>query len=354
MRVFAALALAMVKGFFRDRLSLFFSIVFPLFFIIVFGAVFTGGGAARVTVLEVGNVAVVDALPASARTGLDEAVEIRGAASIDDALTAVRRGDAGAAMEQRGQELVLYFSSADPVTAATVQGIFAGFVDQVNIVTSGIPPTYTLTSRQVEDDALQPIQFVAPGMIAYGVAVGATFGAAMMLITWREKRVLRRLRLAPIRTSTVVAARVVVSLTVALVQLAIYVGVSVLPFLGLRLSGAWYMAVPLVLAGTLAFLSIGLLVGAVAKTSEGGAGLVNLITLPMAFLSGAFLPIDTAPGWLTVLSKALPMGYLVEGMKDVMVRGEGPTAALLPIAILLGFAAVLTALATRVFRWDAA
>jgi ABC-2 type transport system permease protein len=48
------------------------------------------------------------------------------------------------------------------------------------------------------------------------------------------------------------------------------------------------------------------------------------------------------------------MGYLVEGMKDVMVRGEGPAAALLPMAILLAFAAVVTFIATRVFRWDTA
>ena len=54
------------------------------------------------------------------------------------------------------------------------------------------------------------------------------------------------------------------------------------------------------------------------------------------------------------ISKFLPMGYLVEGMKDVMVRGEGPSAALLPMSILLAFAAVVTFIATRVFRWDTA
>jgi ABC-2 type transport system permease protein len=40
-------------------------------------------------------------------------------------------------------------------------------------------------------------------------------------------------------------------------------------------------------------------------------------------------------------------------MMDVMVRGEGPGAALVPLAILLGFAAVVTAIASRLFRWDA-
>ena len=113
-------------------------------------------------------------------------------------------------------------------------------------------------------------------------------------------------------------------------------------------------SVSLILAGTLAFLAIGLFVGAVAKTQEGGSGLANLITLPMAFLSGAFIPLEAAPQWLTTVSKFMPLGYLVEGMKDVMVRGEGPSAAFLPMVILLAFAAVVTFIATRVFRWDTA
>ena len=122
------------------------------------------------------------------------------------------------------------------------------------------------------------------------------------------------------------------SVAVAIGQLVLFVAISVLPFLGLQLNGAWYMALPLVIAGTLAFLSIGLLVGSIAKTAEGGSGLANLITLPMAFLSGAFIPLESAPQWLETASKFLPMGYLVEGMKDVMVRGEGPSAAFMPIA----------------------
>ena len=67
------------------------------------------------------------------------------------------------------------------------------------------------------------------------------FGAALTLITWREKKLLRRLRLAPVSTATVVGSRVAVSVAVALVQLVLFVGISVLPFLGLQLSapGTW-------------------------------------------------------------------------------------------------------------------
>jgi ABC-2 type transport system permease protein len=344
----------MFKGFVRDRMSLFFTIFFPLFFIIIFGTVFAGAGQSKQKVIEVGQVALIDSLPAEARAGFDQVIELQSSDDLDAALESVRKGDVAAAVEQHGNELLLHFSAADQVQSATVQGIFSAFVDQANIVATGVPPTYTLTTQQVENESLEAIQFVAPGMIGYGIAIGATFGAALTLITWREKKLLRRLRLAPVSTATVVTSRVVVSLGVALLQLVIFIGVSMLPFLGLKLSGAWYMAVPLTLAGTLAFLAIGLFVGAIAKTAEGGAGLANLITLPMAFLSGAFIPLENAPGWLGAIARVLPMGWLVQGLKDVMVRGLGPQAALVPIVILLAFAAVVTVIATRLFKWDTA
>jgi len=351
---FVSLSTAMFKGFYRDWLSVSFSVLFPLFFIVIFGTVFSGGSSSAPKVIEVGDVAVIDSLPEPARAALEQAVAITPGTDLAAALDEVRKGDAGAAIEQQGETLIVHYSSADQVTAASVQGIFNAFVNEANISASGVPPTYTLQTQQVEDESLKPIQFIAPGMIGYGIAIGAVFGAAMTLITWREKKLLRRLRLAPVSTATVVTSRVVVSVAVALAQLVLFVGISVLPFLGLQLSGAWYMAFPLVIAGTLAFLAIGLFVGSVAKTVEGGSGLANLITLPMAFLSGAFVPLESAPVWLATIGRFLPMTYLVEGMKDVMVRGEGPQAALLPIGILLLFAAVVTFIATRFFRWDAA
>ncbi len=354
MTAFSSLSRAMLKGFYRDRMSLFFAILFPLFFILIFGTVFSGSGTAKPKVVQIGSVPLIETLPAQARAGLDNAIALTTGSNLDDALEQVRKGDVGAVLQQQGDTLELNFSSADQVTAASVQGILSAFVDQANIAVSGAPPKYTLNTQQVEDQSLKAIQFVAPGMIGYGIAVGAVFGAALTLITWREKKLLRRLRLAPVSTATVVGSRVVVSVLVAIGQLVLFVAISSLPFLGLQLKGAWYMALPLVVAGTLAFLSIGLLVGAIAKTSEGGSGLANLITLPMAFLSGAFLPLESAPGWLVTVSRFLPMRYLVEGMKDVMVRGFGPSAALLPILILLAFAAVVTFVATRVFRWDTA
>lgn len=354
MRAFASLSRAMFKGFLRDRTTLFFTLFFPLFFIIIFGTIFGNSGTSRPDVELVGDVQLISGLPAEARAQLDQVLKISTGTDLPAALEQVRKGDLSAVVQQQGDRLVLHFSAADAVQSGTVVGVLNSFVDGANLAATGQPAKYTLDQQAVEDASLKAIQYVTPGMIGYGIAVGATFGAALTLITWRDKKLLRRLRLAPVPTSSVVGSRVVVSLAIAMVQLVVFIGVALLPFLGLKLTGSWWMAIPLTLIGTLSFLAIGLFVGAVAKTAEGGAALANLITLPMAFLSGAFIPLEQAPGWLQGVAKVLPMGWLVNGLKDVMVRGQGPGAALLPMLVLIGFTVVVGAIATRFFQWDKA
>jgi hypothetical protein len=99
-------------------------------------------------------------------------------------------------------------------------------------------------------------------------------------------------------------------------------------------------------------VSIGLLVGAVARTEEAATAMANLVVLPMAFLSGSFFAVSQMPRWLQTVSQAFPLRHLTEGMLDVLVRGRGPGALLVPTAVLAGFALLLTVVATRVFRWD--
>ena len=352
MRAFRAIAVAIVKGFVRDRMSVFFAVVFPLMFLVLFGGVFSDRSSPRIDLVQVGPVAVLDHLPGSARAAFRETFQVSRGTDLAAALQKVRKGDADVAVEMRGGTLVAHYTQTDQVRAAVTRGTLDAFVNGANQAATGQPPRYTLRAEPVEDRSLKTIQFVTPGLLGWAVAMSAAFGAAATLQGWRNSKLLRRLQLSPVPAGSVVAARVVVTIGIALVQTAIFVGLGMAAF-GLRLTGSWWMSLPLVVAGTLAFMSLGLLAGALAKTQEGAVNLANFLVLPMAFLSGSFFPLDGSPRWLQVVSLTLPLRHLNDGMLDVMVRGEGPGAAVQPIAILLGFAAVVTLVAVRLFRWDA-
>lgn len=214
-----------------------------------------------------------------------------------------------------------------------------------------------IASRTASDCARDPHAHHRgpPGVIGQGYrprSPGSVHWGALTRVSWRRKQLLRRLRLAPAPTWTVLGARVGVSLAVALVQAALFVGVALTPPFGLRLSDQWWLAIPLLVAGTLSFLSIGLLVGAVARTEEAAGALADFVVLPMAFLSGGFLAVSQMPGWLQTVSQAFPLRHLNDGLLDVLVHGKGAEALLVPTAVLLGFTLALTLIATRVFRWD--
>lgn len=336
---------AMLRAFFRDRAALFFTFFFPLMFLVVFGLIFRDGGSSVTTVGVVGSGRIVDGLPG-------EVIKAERYGSLDEAVARVRSGDLPAVVAQDGDRVVLRFAASDQVRAATVLGIVGSVVDGANVAASGRPPTFRLDAAQVEDRTLKPIQFVTPGIMSWGIATSAAFGAALTLVSWRRKQLLRRVRLSPAPVWTVVGARVGVSLVVAFVQVAVFLGLAVTPPFGLRLPAAWWVVVPLLAVGVLAFLSIGLLVGAVARTEEAASAMANFVVLPMAFLSGTFFDISQAPGWLQAVSRVLPLRWMNDAVLDVLARDQGVGALWPAVPVLAGFAVVVAWIATRVFSWD--
>jgi len=347
---FRSLSRAMLRGFLRDRTALIFTILLPLLFLALFGSLYKNTTTPKLTVLKVGQVSLLS--QANIRQGLGKVLTVTQASSLPAALSDVRKGNYDAAVQQQGRTLTVHYSIADQTTASIVQTVFSSIVQQADQASARSSTGLQLRTKQVEDASLKPIQYLTPGLLGWAIASGATFGAAITLVNWRHNKLLRRLRLAPVSIGSVVFARVGVSLLVALVQLAVFLLVATTPYFGLKLTAYWWMAIPVLFCGTLAFMSIGLLVGSFAKTQQAATAIANLIVLPMAFLGGAFIPLDFAPSWIREVSYAIPLRYLVTGMQDVMARGEGPAAALPAIGLLLALTAVLGLIAVRVFRWD--
>lgn len=358
MRPFLSLSAAMARGLLRDRSAVFFTLLFPLMFLLLFGALFKDTSTSQAEITQVGDVKVLDSIPSGEREGMREVLKIEktdgSAAARKEALEKVRKGDTDAAVFARDGRIELRYSAADQVRAGNVRGVLDSLVQQANQRATGQPPAYHLKTATLADESTKPIQFLTPGLLGWAVAMGGVFGSAFNLVSWRKKRILRRLWLAPITPGAVIGARVGVNLATAFAQTAIFLGVASLPYYGLELTGHWWLALPLVACGTLAFMSIGLLVGSWAKTEEAANGLAQIVILPMAFLSGSFFPLDNAPSWVRTISDFLPLKHLAQAMQDVLSRGESWGAALPVMGGLLVFAAALTLVASRIFRWDAA
>jgi ABC-2 type transport system permease protein len=336
----------MVKIFYRDKATLFFTFIFPLMFLVIFGLLFRDAGASKTEIAVVGEGPVITGL------GQTGALELTHFKTVDEAVQKVKDGDLPAMVAEDGDKVTYRFAQSDQTQASVVSGIVQGVVSHMNQQATGEPERYTIDASNVEDSSLKPIQYITPGIMSWGVAVTAVFGAALTLVSWRKKQVLRRIRLAPVGASTVLTARVVVTVGVAIVQALVFIGVGLLPLFGLQLTGTWWMAIPVFLLGILAFFAIGMLVGAFCKTEEAATAAANIVVLPMAFLSGTFFPIDQAPPWLRSVSQIFPLRHMNDGMMDFLVRGQGANALVLPCVVLSGFVLVVGFIAAKVFQWE--
>lgn len=348
MSAFTALSSAALKGFFRDRVALFFSFAFPLLFIVIFGLIFSDAGTDRIEIGVVGEGPVIDALEST------EAFEMQRFDNFQEAFARVRDGDLPAVVAAEGENITLRFAASDQTAAATARGIVEGVVNEVNLRAAGVEPAFRVRAQQVEDSSLKPIQFIVPGMMSWGVALGAVFGSSFTLVTWRKKHVLRRIRSAPVNVGLVLTSRLVATVMIGIVQAIVFIGIGTLPVFGLQLSGRWWLGIPVLLMGIVAFFAVGLLIGAVCKTEEAASGVANAVIVPMAFLSGVFFPLDQAPEWMRSISRYMPLRHMNEGISNFLVQSESAGALVSPLLFLLGFTVIMAAIAAKVFRWEAA
>ncbi|WP_432906403.1 ABC transporter permease [Micromonospora matsumotoense] len=196
------------------------------------------------------------------------------------------------------------------------------------------------------------IDFIAPGVLAWGLANAAAFGVAFTLMQWRRDDLLRLIRLTPARISEVVLARLAVAVCIGVAQCLLFIGVATIPLFGMNVAPRWPLALPVMLLGIATFLGVGLIIGAISKTPEAVSAIGNCVVIPMAFLSGAFIPVELMPDWLRSVSYAMPLRYILDGLVYALAGAGEVGDYWRACLVLVGFATVFTAIGLRLFTWS--
>lgn len=175
---------------------------------------------------------------------------------------------------------------------------------------------------------------------------------ALSLLRERDSGVFRRLRSLPLARSTLLAGKVLAWTLIALLSFTGCFAFAMVVF-GVRIHGSWLGFGGLLIASSLLAATLGLLLAAVGKTPAGARGLAILVVLLLVMIGGAWIPAFLFPSWLQTISLAAPTRWAVDGLDAMTWRGLGYTAAIQPIAILLGFSAFFGWIGYRRFKWDA-
>jgi ABC-type Na+ efflux pump permease subunit len=190
-----------------------------------------------------------------------------------------------------------------------------------------------------------------PGtLVMFTLLVLLTSGAAM-LVDDREKQLLRRLASAPLTRGQVVMGKWVGRMALAIVQIAVAIGISFTPLFDMD----WGQALPMVIFVLVAWgalcTSLALLLGSLAKTDSQAGNFGAFATMTLAALGGCWWPIEVAPAWMQQLQLFIPTGWTMDALHK-LISFEMPWHSALPHMAILVVASILVGwVASKRFRF---
>ena len=205
------------------------------------------------------------------------------------------------------------------------------------------PPAIAFSQSAVDSSTLNYLDFLLPGIIAIAIMTSSVFGLSTVMVDWRKRGILRRLKLTPMPLGEFLTSRVLASLVVTVMQVVVLLIFGRVVF-GIHIASSAWVAIPVALIGTLAFLAFGFFIGSVVANPETADAVSNAITTPMMFLSGTFFPVAALPAALAAVAKVLPLYYLADGLRKATVRGLGLEAVAMNIAVLAVMALIFAAI----------
>jgi ABC-2 type transport system permease protein len=189
------------------------------------------------------------------------------------------------------------------------------------------------------------------GLLGYGAANTAFAGLAIVLVGRRELGILKRLRATPLPPAVYLASVLASTLLVFLLQTVALFAIGRAVF-GTPLPGHIVSLALAVLLGAAAFAGIGLGAASLIRSADGASAVVNVVLLPMAFLSGSFGPTREYPSFLRAIGDVLPLRYFLDIVEAIYLNGGEVWSKPGAVAVVAAWGVAGLLVALRRFGWE--
>jgi ABC-2 type transport system permease protein len=241
--------------------------------------------------------------------------------------------------------------------ASTDEAFLMAALDSTLAAWQHPPLTVTMTQSGPSEEENENTSAVPGGFAHSSVANLVQFslmgviGAAELIVNERKSRTLQRMLTTTISRAEIILAYFLTIFLLNLIQLMLMIA------FGTGLLGVDYLRAPMavllmMVATALCTAGMGLLIGVLSKTDDQVAMFSVIPTLLMAGLGGAWMPLELTSQAFQFVGHLTPVAWAVEGFENIVVRGMGPNAVLLPAIVLAAFGAVLFGLAVWRFKFE--
>jgi len=366
--------IANIKGWLRSPGTVFWTVLFPILLILIFGAIFSGAN-------EITLDLVVQDLDESqlSRQFIDILDNISGVNVIEldskeDVTVYMHDEDKSVALvipegfnqtiseyiESQYDPLVsfdkdslpfnltIYVDPSDQTTTSIMRSIITSVINEFNMNITGGESILGINEENSIGEDFNYIDFFLPGMIGFTIMTSCIYGSIERNTKFRKDGILRKLLTMPITRSEWILSKMLFMLFLSFVSTAVILIVGILVWgISVKINIFFFI---LIIATSFLFSGIGMIIGRFVKEQETADMAGGAITFPMMFLAGTFFPLEQMPAFMQSIAQVLPLYYVNEGMRNAMIYGDAEKT-LYFTGFVLVFAAVFFIIGVLLTKW---
>jgi ABC-2 type transport system permease protein len=298
------------------------------------------------------------------------------ASNLDDVREMIQTGDAEGGIIissdftsniMSGQQgtITIVTDQSNPQMSAMIQAVMNGVFEQMGTALAqqnvaehlgidlsnalAVVKPYDIQTKGSIEGEFSYFDFIAPGIMAMTVMMSVMTGLPAAISQEREVGTLDGMMVAPINRLSVILGKTFAQMARGILQGVLILVLAVMLF-GVTIHGNILLVFALLLLGVFSFVGLGVVLTSFAKDQETAVMMMTTIMFPMMFLSGVFFPVEQMPWFMQSISKFLPLTYVADALRKVMVLGADIPAITTELSILIVFGVVMTAIAVPLFK----
>jgi ABC-2 type transport system permease protein len=370
---------------FRNRMGLVLLILMPIFMMTMVGFIYPSETSIKNVPIALVNEDTgfggynLSSIFVTALNSINDnasMMKIKDASSLEDVREMIQTGDAEGGIVissdftaniMSGQQgtITIVTDQSNPQMSAIIQTVLGAVFEQMGTTLAQqnvaeqlnidpgnalavVRPLNVQVKGSVEGD-FSYFDFIAPGIMAMTVMMSVMTGLPAAISHERELGTLDGMMVAPINRLSVILGKTLAQMARGILQGTLILVLAVTLF-GVTVHGSILLVFALLLLGVFSFVGLGVVLTSFAKDQETAVMMMTTIMFPMMFLSGVFFPIEQMPWFMQAISRALPLTYVADSLRKVMVLGADIPTLTNELAILIVFGAVMIAIAVPVFK----
>jgi len=361
LRAAMAIARASLLAMLRSPTSVVFSLLFPIIFIVVFGAM-VDTNAVNIKIGIASESDTANMLYRSvARLHMLKLVRYPAVKQMNEELA---KGHIAAILNIQPDStqvpaphyrvsLLTSGSSADksPLVQSAITEIVAELNSRLFLQNFSVA---AIDIQKMPGRVYRSIDFILPGQLGFSLLMAGVFGSAFLLFNLRQSLVLKRFFATPVKRPYLILGEMLSRLFFQVIGFLIMVALGYFVFGFTLVNGILTFLEMLLLSisGLIIFMGIGFIISGIIENESSIAPVANTITLPQILLCGLFFPIENYPAWLQSFCRLLPLTFFVDGLRKIAFEGIHIWQMPVELTGLVCWALIVSFVTIKVFRWE--